>query len=72
MDRGKQVNIYMQNKIKLRNAFNYADKTGALYVILVAPNEIANNEIVIKDLRQGEINNRTQIVINIDKFIASL
>ena len=72
IDKGKKINIYMSDKIKLRTAFRYADMIGASYVILIAPKEIANNEIVIKDLRHIEKNSKEQTVMSIDKLIKSL
>jgi len=49
---GKKISIYPE-KTKLNKQFSYADKYKATYVILMGENEFNNNEIIIKNMKDG-------------------
>lgn len=70
-EKGKVTNLYMETDKRMKNAFSYADRTGAKNVIFVAPEEMQRNEIVIKNLRETD-KSKKQITIGIDEFINSL
>ena len=55
--------------LKMRTAFGYADKIKAQYVILIAPEEYNKGNIVVKDLRSDNENNRIQKKISLIEFI---
>ena len=57
---GQSVDIVMENK-KSKWVFKHADRIGAKYCAFVAPDEYANGEVSIKDLKIGE-----QKVVKID------
>jgi len=67
--RAKSVTVYMKCDGRLRKAFNYADKIGAQIVILIAPNEIAENKIVVKNMRSDE---NKMITIEISEYLRQL
>ena len=49
---GKKISIYPE-KTKLNKQFSYADKYKATYTILMGENEFNNNEIIIKNMKDG-------------------
>ena len=49
---GKKISIYPE-KTKLNKQFSYADKYKATYAILMGENEFNNNEIIIKNMKDG-------------------
>ena len=56
-DKGNVVDIYIHsnpNNLKVKNAYNYADRIGAEKVILVAPDEFARNSVRVKCLRDKD------------------
>ncbi|MBA3283645.1 MAG: histidine--tRNA ligase [Nitrosopumilus sp.] len=65
-DKNKTVVQYMKCNRKLKAAFSYADRIGAKYAILVAPDEYKENKIVVKNLRLSEDNMNT---FDIDQYI---
>ena len=65
-------NILYTGKLKLRLAFGYASKIGSKYAILIAPREFRKGNIVLKDLRSGDKNNRIQKEVPLQEFINSL
>ena len=50
---GHAAEIYPE-PVKLRKQFEYADKKGIKYVILAGDDEIACQELSIKDIQNGE------------------
>ncbi|RNF16677.1 putative histidyl-tRNA synthetase [Trypanosoma conorhini] len=51
-DAGRSADIILDKK-KLVQAFNYADRVGAVRAVLVAPEEWARGEVQVKMLREG-------------------
>jgi histidyl-tRNA synthetase len=51
--KGLSAEIYPENA-KLRKQFEYADKKGIEFVIIVGDEEIASNTLSIKNMRTGE------------------
>lgn len=69
-EKGKIVDVYIkENKIKL--AYSYADRKHSDKVIFVAPNEWANKQIVIKDLRTTDPALK-QVTIDLEQYLATL
>ncbi|CAH6421348.1 Histidyl-tRNA synthetase [uncultured virus] len=68
-DHNKKVNLYMKTDKKIKLAFSYADRIGANKVIFVAPNEIKDNKMVLKDLRNTE---DKELIVEIDNFFNNL
>ncbi|MPT36883.1 MAG: histidine--tRNA ligase, partial [Flavobacterium sp.] len=50
---GIKVELYPSNA-KIGKQFQYADKRGIPYAVIVGAEEIANNEFAVKDLASGE------------------
>ena len=50
---GRQVDIVLDAR-RVKNAFSYADRIGALRVIFVAPDEWEKGDVKVKDLRKKE------------------
>lgn len=50
---GQSVDIVLEKK-KTKWVFKHADRIKSRFVVIVAPNEIANGEVSIKDLSSGE------------------
>ena len=65
-EKGYSVLIEMNNR-KIKKSFDYANKENIPYVIVLGENEITNNEVTIKNMKEGVQNS-----INIDEFIKSL
>ena len=53
---GWSVDLMPTAKKNVKNSFNHADKTGARRMVFVAPNEIENGVVRIKDLRTKDSN----------------
>jgi histidyl-tRNA synthetase len=51
---GLNVETALEPRDKLGKQLKYADARGVPLVIVVGPDELANNEVVIKDLRSGD------------------
>jgi histidyl-tRNA synthetase len=51
---GLKVDIVLEHDKKLKWVFKHADRIQARFVIVVAPDELANGEVSIKDLSTGE------------------
>ena len=49
---------------KLDKQLNYADQKGIPYVVIIGPDEAANNQVTVKDLR-----NKTQETISTDEIL---
>ena len=49
---GQSVDVVLERK-KPKWVFKHADRIGARYCAIVAPDEYANNEVSIKDLQDG-------------------
>lgn len=65
----KKIELYAKKKFKVTDAYIYANRIGATYVILIAPEEWLNNRnIVVKEMEKKGPN---QVTINIDEFYAS-
>nr|3HRI_A Chain A, Histidyl-tRNA synthetase [Trypanosoma brucei]3HRI_B Chain B, Histidyl-tRNA synthetase [Trypanosoma brucei]3HRI_C Chain C, Histidyl-tRNA synthetase [Trypanosoma brucei]3HRI_D Chain D, Histidyl-tRNA synthetase [Trypanosoma brucei]3HRI_E Chain E, Histidyl-tRNA synthetase [Trypanosoma brucei]3HRI_F Chain F, Histidyl-tRNA synthetase [Trypanosoma brucei] len=71
-DAGRSADIVFDKK-KVVQAFNYADRIGALRAVLVAPDEWARGEVRVKMLREGagreEGANERGIVLPVDKIV---
>jgi len=65
-DINKIVDVYQGTKI--RNAYDYANKKNAKYVILIAPDEWKNKKIVVKDMLTTD-KNKKQVTVDIDEYI---
>jgi len=65
--RGSGINteIYPDNKAKLDKQLKYADKKGIPYVVIIGPEEIKENKIVLKNLKTKE-----QIKTTIENLIS--
>lgn len=50
---GHSAEIYPESA-KLRKQFEYADKKGIKYVVIAGEDEVASNELTIKDIKTGE------------------
>lgn len=50
---GQSVDIILENK-KPKWVFKHADRIGAKYCVIVGPDEFANGEVTVKDLKIGE------------------
>ena len=50
---GHSAEIYPESA-KLRKQFEYADKKGIRYVVIAGEDEVASNELTIKDIKTGE------------------
>jgi histidyl-tRNA synthetase len=67
-EKNKSVLVYSRGG-KRTNAFNYADRVGAKFVIFVAPDEWLQDEsIVVKNLRE-EDKNKKQIVVRLQDYV---
>jgi histidyl-tRNA synthetase len=51
--KGRSVTCSLEDR-KLKKALSEADKTGARKVIIVAPTELAENRVVVRDMQKGE------------------
>jgi len=50
---GQNVDIVLEKK-KTKWVFKYADRLRSKYVVIVAPDEISNGEVAVKDMDSGE------------------
>uniref|UniRef100_A0A7S3ZCI4 histidine--tRNA ligase n=1 Tax=Lotharella globosa TaxID=91324 RepID=A0A7S3ZCI4_9EUKA len=50
---GFTVDMMQKAEKKVRNAFSYADRAGATYIVLVAPSEWEKKAVTVKSLRTG-------------------
>ena len=62
-NKNKKVLIEM-NKRKIKKSFDYANKENIPYVIVVGENEIKENKITIKNMKES-----SQEMIDIDEFV---
>ena len=66
---GVNTEIYYNNK-SIKGKFNYANKLGIPYVIVIGEDEIKNNNLAIKNMITGEqisVNNNISEILNIVK-----
>lgn len=68
--KGKTVITY-NNKGKRTKAFDFANKTGAELVVYVAPDEWSKEEIVVKRLRETDLDKK-QFTVKLNDYIDSL
>lgn len=64
---GKKISIYPE-KTKLNKQFSYADKYKATYAILMGENEFNNNEIIIKNMKDGTQSSHSITELNSSLF----
>lgn len=69
-DKGKSVELF-QKKCKIKNAYDYANRKNAKYVVLLAPEEWKENMIVVKDMKT-ENREIKQMTVNLDEYINAL
>ena len=62
-NKNKKVLIEM-NKRKIKKSFDYANKENIPYVIVVGENEVKENKITIKNMKES-----SQEMIDIDEFV---
>ena len=62
-EKGKKVLIEMNNR-KIKKSFDYANKENIPYVIVIGENEINENKITIKNMKES-----SQEMIDIDEFL---
>ena len=70
-NKNKTVDVYSKPG-KRSNAFSYADRKNAQYVIFVAPTEWKNKQIVVKDLRMGTDKSVKQITVDLDQYVLNI
>lgn len=59
--------VYLDPNAKLEKQLKYADQKGIPYAVIVGPDEVKSNQVVLKDLK-----NRTQEKLNLDKLTLKL
>lgn len=64
--KNKKVLIEMNNR-KIKKSFDYANKENIPYVIVLGENEVKENKITVKNMKDG-----SQEMIDIDEFIGRL
>ena len=64
---GISAEVYLNPSAKLDKQLKYADRKGIPFVAIVGPDEAKNNQITLKDMRNGE-----QKTINLESLIAIL
>jgi histidyl-tRNA synthetase len=64
---GINTEKYLDASAKLEKQFKYADLKGIPYVVIIGPEEAANNTVTLKDLK-----NRTQETLSLDELISKL
>ena len=69
-EKGKMVDIYIKEN-KIRSAYSYADRKRADKVLMIAPSEWVNKQIVVKDLRTTDPTKK-QITVDLEQYLASL
>jgi len=60
--------------VKLEKQLKYADKIGLRWVIILGPDEIANGNVILKDMKngtQGEVS-RTKVVLRMNELIQTV
>lgn len=65
-NKNKKVLIEMNNR-KIKKSFDYANKENIPYVIVLGENEVKENKITLKNMKDG-----SQEMIDIDEFIGRL
>ena len=65
-NKNKKVLIEMNNR-KIKKSFDYANKENIPYVIVLGENEVKENKITVKNMKDG-----SQEMIDIDEFIGRL
>jgi histidyl-tRNA synthetase len=64
---GKSVDLMPEPKKKVANSFKHADLHGALRMVFVAPDEVAQGVVRVKDLRTKDSNNEAiQVDVPLD------
>jgi len=51
---GRTVDLILESEKKAKWVFKHASRTEARYCVIVAGDEYANGEVVVKDLASGE------------------
>ncbi len=51
---GKIVETWLESNTKLEKQLKYADKKGIENVVIIGPEELAKNELIVKNMRNGE------------------
>jgi histidyl-tRNA synthetase len=64
-DSGINTEIYPDNTARLDKQLKYADKKGILYAVIIGPEEISNNKVVLKNLKTKE-----QTKVSIENLIS--
>ena len=70
-NKGVYTETYTKNT-RVGRAFDYADRKGIDKVVLIAPGEWSQNQIVVKNLREEKDSASKQVVMMFDDFITSL
>ena len=65
-NKNKKVLIEMNNR-KIKKSFDYANKENIPYVIVLGENEVKENKVTVKNMKDG-----SQEMIDIDEFIGRL
>ena len=66
--RENNINVDIDmNDLKLKKALNYANKEEIPYVIIIGDEELKENKIILKDMKNG-----TQSKIRIDEIISNI
>eukprot|EP00659_Diplonema_papillatum_P005332 gene5332-8139_t len=60
---GRSVDIILEKKRSLKQAFSYADSRGAERVVLVAPGEWARGTVTVKNMRDAQDDRGTEVTI---------
>ncbi|OGY07779.1 MAG: histidine--tRNA ligase [Candidatus Blackburnbacteria bacterium RIFCSPHIGHO2_01_FULL_43_15b] len=64
---GINTELYTDENTKMEKQLKYADKRRIPYVVIIGPEEAANNNVVLKNMQSGEQEN-----LSFDQLIASL
>lgn len=51
---GLRVSLYPDMKATIQKQLSYADKKGVSYVVIIGPDEIKEDKLILKDLKTGE------------------
>lgn len=66
-EEGISTEIFPDETVKLEKQLKYADKKGIKWLIVIGPEEVKKNVVILKDLETGE-----QEDLNLDKLIEKL
>jgi histidyl-tRNA synthetase len=66
-ENGINTELYPDEKADLRKQFKYADKKGVEWLVVIGPDEVEKNMVVLKNLKTGE-----QDEIKLEKLIPAL